>query len=296
MRAVTLMIAMLALGQPVFKSGVELVTVPITVTNAMRDQLITAGLAAADFRITEDGVPQEISVFSQERRPISVCFVVDASGSMAVAQRLANGVNALRKTALGLDDGDEVAVVRFASTATTILPWTRRPAPEQLTWVLAPDPGMQVNSSITDGVKAALDEIGGGSNSRRVIVVISDGFENSSVTPLSRVARTREQSEVMIYGFGMFGPHERAPSGGLLRNILPALVGETGGVYWNVSTPTEAEFAAMSLLAELKHQTSLGYVPLKPFDGKYRRIKVETTVKGLAVRHRGGYLALPSRP
>lgn len=296
MRALTLMIAAAVLGQPVFKTGVELVTVPITVTNAARDQLITAGLSVADFKITEDGVAQEISLFSQERRPISVCFVVDASGSMAVAQRLANGVHALRKTALGLEDGDEVAMVRFASIATTILPWTKRPATEQLTWLLAPDPGMQVNSSITDGVKTALDEIERASNPRRAIVVISDGFENSSVTPLSRVARTRQQSEVMIYGFGTFGPHERAPSGGLLRNILPALVGETGGVYWNVSTQTEAEFAAMSLLAELKYQTTLGYVPLKPFDGKYRRLKVETTVKGLAVRHRGGYLALPSRP
>jgi hypothetical protein len=37
----------------------------------------------------------------------------------------------------------------------------------------------------------------------------------------------------------------------------------------------------------------LAYSPTKRFDGKYRRIKVETTVQGLAVRHRGGYLAMP---
>jgi hypothetical protein len=180
--------------QPAFKSGVQLVTVPITVTNATRDQLITGGLQAGDFRLFEDGVAQEVTFFGQQQRPpISLLAVVDASGSMAVSQRIENGVHALRKVASGLTDGDE-----------------------------------------------------------------------------------------------------RAPGGGSLRNILPALVGETGGVFWNVASPTDAEFAAMSLLNELKYQMSLGYTPIRPFDGTFRRIKVETTVKGLAVRHRGGYLALPT--
>ena len=102
--------------------------------------------------------------------------------------------------------------------------------------------------------------------------------------------------EVLLYAFGLAGPQEQAPGGGLLVNILPRLVGDTGGVYWNVATPTEADFAAMSLLNELKYQYLLAYSPAKPFDGKYRRIKVETTMKGLAVRHRGGYLAMPPPP
>jgi Ca-activated chloride channel family protein len=293
MRALTLALGAMLLGQPVFKSGVELVTVPISVTNAARDQLITTGLEAGDFRIFEDGVPQQVTFFSQERRPVSICFVVDASGSMAVAQRVEHGIVAMRNTVEGLDDIDEIAIVRFAGSVLTTVPWTRDRDPLRIRWSLDPGAGSVANSSITDAVRAALNEIEGAANARRVIVVISDGYENTSVTPLSRVARTREQSEVMIYGFGMSGPHERAPGGGLLRNILPELVGETGGVYWNISTPFEAEFAAMSLLNELKYQMTLGYTPATPFDGKYRRLKVETTVQGLAVRHRGGYLATP---
>jgi Ca-activated chloride channel family protein len=280
--------------QPEFKSTVQLVTVPVAVTNAARDQLITAGLDVTDFRITEDGVPQDISLFSQERRPVSLCIVVDASGSMAVSQRIERGVTALQKTVRGLTKGDEIAIVRFAERVTTVVPWTRTPDPSNLTWRLDPGAGTMANSSITDAVKVALEEVERAANPRRAILLISDGYENASATPLSRVVRTRQQSEASLYAFGMAGPQERAPGGGNLRNILPALVGEAGGVYWNVSTPTEAEFAAMSLLNELKYQMTLGYTPSKPFDGTYRRIKVETTVKGLAVRHRGGYLALPS--
>jgi len=285
----------IAAQQPVFKSGVQLVTVPITVTNATRDKLITAGLAATDFRLSEDGVPQEITLFSQERRAVSVCVVVDASGSMATSNRVENGVHALRALTSGLNDGDEIAIVRFAGKATTVLPWTSSYDPARLSWRVDPDPGTIANSSITDAVRVALEEIERARNPRRVILVISDGYENTSVTPMSRVARTRQQSEASLYAFGMAGPMERAPSGGPLKNILPEIVGDAGGVFWSVSTATEAEFAALSLLAELKYQYTLGYTPSKPFDGQYRRIKVETTVEGLAVRHRGGYLAMPAK-
>jgi Ca-activated chloride channel family protein len=219
---------------------------------------------------------------------------VDASGSMAVSQRIENGVHALRKVASGLTDGDELAVIRFADQVKVMVPWTRTPDVSRLSWKLDPGAGSMANSSITDAVKAALELSEQSSNPRRVILVISDGFENTSATPLSRLVSTQQQSEVLIYAFGMFGREERAPGGGSLRNILPALVGETGGVFWNVASPTDAEFAAMSLLNELKYQMSLGYTPIRPFDGTFRRIKVETTVKGLAVRHRGGYLALPT--
>jgi Ca-activated chloride channel family protein len=291
---IAIALAPLAAQQPVFKSGVQLVTVPVAVTNAARDQLITSGLDIGDFRLSEDGQAQDITLFSQERRAVSLCVVVDASGSMAVNQRLERGVRALQKTAQGLTEGDEIAIVRFTGRATTVVNWTRTPSPRQLSWRFDPDPGTIANSSITDAVKVALNEVERASNPRRVILVISDGYENASATPLSRVVNTRQQSEASLYAFGVGGPQERAPNGAPLTNILPALVGEAGGVYWNVATTTDAEFAGMSLLNELKYQYTLGYTPVKPFDGKYRRITVETTVQGLAVRHRGGYLALPT--
>ena len=296
MRAIAAAVSLLALGQPVFKSGVELVTVPITVTNAARDQLITTGLDARDFRIFEDGILQVITSLSQERKAVSVCVVADASGSMARAQRHDHGVRALQGLARGLQTDDELAIVRFAEKTTVTQPWTNQPDLRRVGWRLDPAAGTVANSSIADGVKMALELIEHASNSLRVIVVISDGYENTSVTPLAQVARSREQSETLLYGFGTAGPAERGPDGIPLRNILPELVGETGGVYWQITTAAEADFAAMSLLNELKYQYVLAYSPSRLFDGKYRRIKVETTVKGLAVRHRGGYLAMPSSP
>src|ERR1044072_3071548 len=129
--AIALSIAAIAAAsggqQPVFKSGVELVTVPITVTNAARSQLITAGLESNDFRVFEDDVQQSITSLTQERRPVSLAVVVDASGSMDEAGRHDRGVRALQSTVRGLEKDDEVLIVRFSDRSRVTLPWTHAP-------------------------------------------------------------------------------------------------------------------------------------------------------------------------
>jgi VWFA-related protein len=288
----------LAARQPAFKSAVELVTVPITVTNSARDQMITGGLTVDDFRVLEDGVAQKVTLLSQDRQPVSLCVVVDGSGSMASAQRLELGIRALQHAVGGLAREDEVAIVRFAEKVTVAMPWTRQPDRARLSWQLDPGAGTVPNSSIADAAEAALAVIDKATNPRRALLLISDGYENTSRTSLSRVVKTRAQSEALVYAFSLTGPQEKAPSGGgmTLTNILPWLVGDSGGVYWSISNPATAEGAAQTLIHELNHQYTLAYTPAKPLDGAYRRIKVETTLPDLAVRHRGGYLAMPTAP
>ena len=54
--------------------------------------------------------------------------------------------------------------------------------------------------------------------------------------------------------------------------------------------------AAKNVVDELGHQYLVGYTPTKSLDGKYRKLKVEVNRRGLYVRHRGGYLAMPPAP
>ena len=62
-----------------FKSGVELVNVTATVSDD-NGHFVT-GLSKDDFAIYEDGQPQEVSQFSNERVPVSLGIVLDASAS-----------------------------------------------------------------------------------------------------------------------------------------------------------------------------------------------------------------------
>ncbi len=64
----------------VFRSGIELVNVAATVTDA-RGRFVD-GLTKDDFRVYEDGEPVEITQFDNERVPVSLGIALDTSGSM----------------------------------------------------------------------------------------------------------------------------------------------------------------------------------------------------------------------
>src|SRR5687767_3280035 len=70
-----------------FRTGVELINVNATVTDA-RGRFVS-GLRRDDFRLFEDGEPQEITHFNSERVPVSLGIALDTSGSMEGEKMLA---------------------------------------------------------------------------------------------------------------------------------------------------------------------------------------------------------------
>src|SRR6187549_3737739 len=81
-------IAILVLALPLraqegfkFKTGVELISVTATVTG--RDGRFLSGLRKDDFTIYDNDTRQTITHFSNERVPVSLGILLDASGSMA---------------------------------------------------------------------------------------------------------------------------------------------------------------------------------------------------------------------
>jgi hypothetical protein len=79
-------------------------------------------------------------------------------------------------------------------------------------------------------------------------------------------------------------------------DLLPDIIGDSGGRLFAARVEAGARSAVESLLRELGSQYLLGYAATTPPDGKYRRLKVEAVDKRLAVRHRAGYLAMPVNP
>lgn len=308
--------------QPSFKSGVELVRIPLNV--APTDATAALGqLAAGDFSITEDGVAQEVAVFERESLPISLCVVLDVSESMAEATVARRAMDAFRRVVNSLAEDDELAVVTFAADVSVAVPWTAAAAARKLSLTFASKGG----TAIVDGVRGALRQIDKSKGRRPVILVITDGGENSSRTSLSRVVATRRQSETQLYalrivpppppktktvynsprigGVDEVMPSAPAPATGPRStrvfpspapppDVLPGLVDDSGGLVYHLANDHDGPGLVRRFLEEIRSQYTIGYSPLKPMDGQYRRIKVETTRQDIRVRHRGGYLALPS--
>jgi hypothetical protein len=84
-----------------FKSGVELINVTATVTDA-RGRFVP-GLKKEDFLLYEDGRQQPITHFSAERVPVSLGIVLDTSGSM-VGEKWASAMSALDRFLFDLLD------------------------------------------------------------------------------------------------------------------------------------------------------------------------------------------------
>ena len=319
--------------QPTFKGGVELVTIPVTVTSLDRNTFIE-GLTPADFRVTENGDRQSVTMVTRERVPVSIVFVVDSSELMTIGMRRQLAAEAVDRMVQLLAADDEISIIFVGRRVEEKMPWTRAREIKALNWGgwvpgLSSTQG-QIVSPLNDGLRAALDKIELASNPRRAVVVLTPGFEGSSRLSIGNLVKTRQQSETLVFGIGLGSADprlaagedprvRRLPSGATMssdeiRKLDPAapgalepkvlpdfdyletIVGDSGGMVSRAVSMPEAGMAARNVIAELQNQYLVGYVPTKPFDGKYRNVKVQLNRRGLYVRHRGGYLALPQAP
>src|SRR5688572_28268029 len=109
-----------------FRATIDTVQVNVTVTDAA-GRLVT-GLSKDDFEILEDGAPQTITVFTDERVPISLGVLLDSSDSMR-GQRIADARSAVdRFVSTLLETGDEAFVAPFNHRPRLSGHWTQPPA------------------------------------------------------------------------------------------------------------------------------------------------------------------------
>ena len=273
-----------------FRSAVDLVTVPVTVT--AKDPARRVGeLGRGDFRVFEDGVLQDVTVVSHEPRALSVCVLLDSSPSMA-SGRQALAIRAIDTLLKGLESDDEAALFFFAAKLRPAFPWTRAPELKPVSWLQW---RLALGTALIDALREGLKQVEQAHNPLPVIVVVSDGGENASGTSLASLVASRRQSETLIYGIQLeLAPSRYAPPvNRAFANFLPQVVGDSGGTILRARTPEEGEAAALALLEELRSQYTLGFTSKRTPDGKYRALRVEALDANLTVRHRAGYLAVP---
>jgi Ca-activated chloride channel family protein len=183
-----------------FKSGVELVNVTATVSDD--DGHFVSGLTKDDFIVYEDGAPQEVTNFSNERVPVSLGILLDTSGSMT-PDKMGSARSAINRFAYDLlDKDDELFFMQFASVPDLLQGWTydRRAISRALGEVSA-----EGGTAMYDAIARALPIAGDGRNQKKAILVISDGNDNQSRTTVGDLRNRIRESEVMVYALGVDG-------------------------------------------------------------------------------------------
>ena len=269
---------------------VPLVLIPVHVSDAFGTSI--TGLERGNFRLLEDNVEQNITHFSNEDAPLSVGLLVDASGSMrGKMQKSMAALATFFKTA---NAGDEFFLIEIGDRPKFLAPFT-----QDLNDIRSRIAHIKPfgRTALLDAIRMALGEMVNGRNSRKVILILSDGGDNRSRYTESEVKNLASESDAQIYSMGIFDDSpKRTPEERDGPRLLTDLAEETGGRHFPVDHLDDLPGICARISAEFRSQYLLGYSPANGSpDGKYRRVKVlvnpAPNASRLKVHHRLGYYA-----
>jgi VWFA-related protein len=266
---------------------VDLVVLHATVTD--RQGGFVSDLGEQGFEVYEDGVLQRIRLFKNEDIPVTVGLVVDHSTTMR--PKLAEVSAAARTFVRSSNPEDEMFVVNFNEIVSLGLPGTIRfthSAAELESAITTAPTGGQ--TALYDAIAKALEELQAGSRDKKVLIVVSDGGDNASGRSLAQVMKLAGQSSAVIYTVGLFDQDDPDQNPGVLKRLAQA----TGGQTFLPGEIGEVVAICERIARDIRHQYTIGYVPLKVAHGNaYRAIRVLARAKGrdkLSVRTRTGYI------
>lgn len=287
---------------PTIRSTVSLVHLVATATDR-RHNFVT-DLEKGDFKVLEDGVPQEIKLFGRETDlPLRIGLLLDTSNSIRPRLEFEKDAAIDFLTSVIRRNKDMAFLMTFDNEPEVIQDYTGDLA--LLTGAIRKQRAGG-GTALHDAIYRAAEKLtnppladGPNQEVRRVMVVISDGDDNLSDHALSDAVEVAIRAEASIYSVST-NTDWLATSGDMPRKmhlapgdkVLQKFAEESGG---RVFYPYKVEDLAESFVdigTELRSQYFIAYSPTDAqVNGKYRRIQVDTTRKGLTVRTRKGYYA-----
>jgi Ca-activated chloride channel family protein len=250
----------------------NLVLIPVTVTDTL-NRFVT-GLDREHFRLYEDKIEQSISQFASDDAPLSIGLVFDASGSMGA--KLAKSRQAAAQFFRTANPEDEFFLVQFNDRPELTVPFTHQTEEIQNRLAFTQAKG---RTALLDSVYVAMNQMKKARNSRKAILILSDGGDNSSRYTESEVKNAVREADVQIYAIGIFEPvHARGRTAEELSGpgLLSELAEQTGGRHFAVENINELPDIAAKIGIELRNQYVIGYSPSNlNRDGKYRRVTIK---------------------
>jgi Ca-activated chloride channel homolog len=276
---------------PNFRSDTRLVVLHASVADS-RGRLLTA-LSRDAFKVYEDGIEQTIKTFKREDVPVSLALIIDNSGSMRDKR---SKVEAAALAAVKASNPrDEVTIVNFNDEAWHDVPFTSdvKKMQEGLTRI-----DSRGGTAMRDAINGTIDYVKDkGKHQKKVILVVTDGNDNTSGITLERLVQKAHQSEVLLYFVALLNEEDKREAKKAKRAI-DSLAKASGGSALYPEDLQQVESMALSIATEIRNQYIIAYTPSNAaLDGSFRTIRVEARGPGRPlVRTRTGYYANPDQP
>lgn len=277
-------------GIQLIRSNVDLVMVPVTITDAMDRPVV--GLDRDNFQLFENKQQQEIRHFSTDDAPVSIGIILDTSGSMG--NKLERAREAVQQFCEASNPQDEFFMITFSDAPHSTTDFTNRPQELEngLLGVRA-----QGRTALLDSIYLGLQKMSKARYSRRALLIISDGGDNHSRFSDREVHAAAKEADVLIYAVGIFDTYFNTAEEMSGPGLLHSFTSLTGGQTYTLGSVAELPAVTRNIGNQLRHQYVLAYRPeFKARDGKWHKISVKLRLPKsvhafLHVNARPGYYA-----
>lgn len=272
----------------------SLVLIPAHVTTPFGTSI--TDLNKSDFQISEDGVSQTIRYFSKEEAPLSIGLLFDNSGSMR--NKIAKAAEAAAAFFKTSNPQDEFFLVEFSERPKLVMPFTTD-SDEIYDRIAHARPFGR--TALLDAIHLAMQQMKNAHNSRKAIVIVSDGGDNRSRHTEREIKSALLESDLQVYAMGIFDddPHKQAREERDGPRLLDELAEQSGGRHHRVERVEDLPAISEHISEELRDQYLIGYSPSNETrDGRFRTVKLAVRGRAnsadLRTYYRHGYYA-PAR-
>ena len=270
-----------------FSVDVNAVALDVVVTD--KKGRFVKGLKEDDFVVLEDGVPQELTLFTSAHTPITVLLLLDSSASVRShqeeVQKDANRfISKLRK-------GDQARVGFFHNTV-VFGPRFTDDMDEHIAMINRMRP--QRSTHLYDALVSALQELSVVPD-RKALLVFTDGADEGSKATKEDALEAARRSQASVYSIGLVGwSFEEGMNTN--QKLLTQIAEYTGGRAFFPRNQKEMRKAFDRIRDELHRTYRIAYSPQKNADEvAWHSVEVRLAKrKNLVVRTRLGYYRYPS--
>lgn len=271
-------------GMPDYSLSVDVPLVSLDAIVLTKDGQFIPGIKKDNFRVLEDGVPQQIVNFGQTQAPVTAVLLVEFSNSNYAF--MTDALRASYAFADSLRKDDWVAIIEYDMRPNILLDFTQDKNKVYGALNMLRIPGFS-ESNLFDALVDTLDRLDR-IQGRKVLVIVGSGLDTfSRITYDKALKRVKESKDVTIFTVSTGEAFQIWAEGRLYgsmremdflqaKNQLRTFAELTGGRSYSPRFEGEMPGIFQDIGQSVRNQYTLTYHPTnKAMDGSYRKLKVE---------------------